>query len=239
MHTMGTPVELLSKRKYTKLSSGAWAEVEGLWQSGEATLAELSETFGPSARALQNRFAKVGITKGEKAAALATAVRQEVELASPDQLVERAKDIRERSYLNALTVENLVMAQLQLAEHDPSLVLRAGAAIKMLSLAAASLERLHTLKKSALGLDRDSGIADELPQIVIRDLTDEEMTSMRESAKAEDEPDDLPSEIEENGDQDRSSEDDDIVIYHEKPRGSVERVDQPVRQCDDGSRLVR
>ncbi len=131
------------KRKYTKLPASTWAEIEALWQVGGTTLAELSERFGPSTRALQNHFAKVGILKGERAASMAAAVREEVlkdELGSPDLKVARAKEIRERAYENANIVEALVMGTLEAARRDPNHVLRAASALKMLSLAAGSLE---------------------------------------------------------------------------------------------------
>jgi len=136
-----------------------------------ATLAELSEKYGPSPRALQNHFAKAGIVKGEKAAAMAAAVREKVleeELGDQDQLVARAKDIRERAYRSANIVENLVMGQLALVQRDPTQILKVSMALKALSLAAGSLERLHDLKHRALGLDREDVFPEEMPELVIR-----------------------------------------------------------------------
>ena len=182
------------KRKYTRLTPSEWAEIDALWQSGEVTLPELSERFGPSTRALQNHFAKAGIAKGERAAAMAAAVREEVlkdELGDPDLKVARAKEIRERAFQNATTVEALIMAQLDQAQRDPSQVLRAGAALKMLSLAAGSLERLHDLKQRALGLDRNSHLDDERTELVIRNLTEEEVAEMRLRQEEEDASGDL------------------------------------------------
>src|SRR5215217_7570807 len=66
------------KRKYTRLTPKAWAEIEALWQVGEVTLAELSDRYEVSQRALQAHFHKHGITKGEKSAAIAAAVKEEV-----------------------------------------------------------------------------------------------------------------------------------------------------------------
>jgi hypothetical protein len=138
---------------------------------------------------LQAHFHKHGITKGEKSAAIAAAVKEEVfkeELDDTDLTVKRAKDVREAAYSNAVAVENLMMAQLQAVQKDPSQVLKAASAVKMLSLAAAGLERLHDLKWKALGMDRDSVLPDELPELIIRDLTEKELEELQAAQEEED-----------------------------------------------------
>jgi hypothetical protein len=56
----------------------------------------------------------------------------------------------------------------------------------MLSLAAAGLERLHDLKWKALGMDRDSVLPDELPELIIRDLTTKEIEELQAAQEGED-----------------------------------------------------
>ncbi|MQT12025.1 hypothetical protein [Segnochrobactrum spirostomi] len=118
---------------------------------------------------------------------MATAVREEVlreELGDRDLKVRRAKDIAETAYANATVVEQLIMAQLKVAQEDPSQALKAASAIKGLSLAAAGLERLHDLKKRALGLDKME-MHDDLPDLRIHCLTDEEEDAIRRGQKTD------------------------------------------------------
>lgn len=139
------------------------------------------DEFSVSRRALQLHFAKHGTAKGAKAAEFAAAVKREdfaKELPDHDLLVQRARDCRESAYENAVVIEELIMAQLRAAQKDPSLAVRAASAVKALSLAAAGLQRLHALKHTALGLDRGPIDGNELPSIVIRDLSKEELTAM-------------------------------------------------------------
>ena len=201
---------MTSKRKYVRPSPATWAEIRALWETGEPTLAELSERYGVSTRTLQVHFEKHGTVKGSKAREIAAAVKEEVfgeMLDDPDLKLKRAKQTREAAYQNAVVVENLVMAQLQEAQKDPATAYKAAAAIKTLSLAAATLERTHTLKWSALGLDRDSALSDELPVLILQDLTKKEIEQMRASqteddvaldlgvdSKAAEQPDDIVSE---------------------------------------------
>lgn len=170
-------------RKYRRLNENAWVEIENIWRKGEVTLAELSEAYGVSTRALQSHFAKAGITKGEQAAAMAVAAKEAIEaedLSDRDRLVSRAKEIRERTYRHATAVEDLVMAQLEIAQHDPSQTHRVASALKATSLAAAALERLHGLKYRALGLDRDDALPHDLPVLKIVNLTEGDIKRLRE-----------------------------------------------------------
>jgi hypothetical protein len=161
--------------------------VRAHWKVGDLSLAELSEAYGVSSRALQLHFAKHGIVKGSEGAAFAAAVEEKVlEAALPDKDLtsRRAKDVREAAYANSVVLEALIMSQVRLAQRDPSQVLRVASGLKALSLAAAGLERLHDLKWRALGLDKHVDET-ELPEIVIRDLRDEEIAEIRVQQEAE------------------------------------------------------
>jgi hypothetical protein len=184
----------LAKRKYVRVSESTWAEIEGLWETGDATLPDLEARYSVSRRALQARFAKRKIVKGAKAAQMAAAVKEEVfaeNLADINTTTARAKETREAAYQNAVVVENLIMAQLAAAQKDPSQALKAAAAIKALSLAAAGLERIHSLKWRALGLDKDSVQQDQLPVLLIEDLSEAEIKAMQDGHAEDDGDDDI------------------------------------------------
>ncbi|MFY0736553.1 hypothetical protein [Aurantimonas sp. NFXS3] len=170
------------KRRYTRLTPATWAEIRSHWQVGEVTLAELAHRYDVSTRALQTHFSKHGTVKGAEAAALAQAVQAKVleqDLPDEDMLVERARTTRETSFKNATVVENLVMTQLAHAQRSPEAAFKASAALKALSLAAGTLERLYALKSSALGLDKDPAHGRELPELVLHDITLEEIDAIQ------------------------------------------------------------
>ncbi len=175
---------------------------------------------------------------------MASAVKEELferELEGKDDLVKRAKDTRESAYRNALAVESLIMAQLDLVQRDPSQAYKAASAVKLLSLAAAGLDRLHTLKWSALGLDRDAGVSNEMPVLIFRDLNDQEIKAIQQGdAGSEDDLDEEP--VQDDGpdpgaalalDPWDKEEDDDIVEHNDEP--ALRRAATDV----DGCRLVR
>ena len=136
----------------------------------------LADAHGVSPRAIPGSQSKRGIIKGSKGAELAEAVREEIvalELGDKDLTANRARKVRETAYEHAQQIEQLVMAQIALAQREPGQILRVASALKGLSLAAGTLERLHGLNTRAMGLDRHVEER-ELPKLTIDCYTDDE-----------------------------------------------------------------
>lgn len=204
-----------------RLTPSKWAEARALWETGDTSLAELQELFSLSPRAFQSHFAKHGVVKGAKAAAMAKKIECEVfATAFPDHdgWVDRARDTRDSTYRNAVVIGDLVMAQLQVAQEDPTQALRVASSIKALSLAAATLERTHALRWAALGLAKDSVVGEQLPELIFRDLGAAEIEAFQQ--RDADEDDDLggnmgsvdPFTQEDAVDEGDPRDDDDVVI---------------------------
>src|ERR1035437_8068813 len=71
-----------------------------------------------------------------------------------------------------------MMAQLQIAQKNPAQAFKAATAVKMLSLAAATLERVQAVKLRALGLDKENALPDKLPVLTFRDITSSELEEL-------------------------------------------------------------
>ncbi|MDF9790854.1 UNVERIFIED_ORG: hypothetical protein M2438_001348 [Methylobacterium sp. SuP10 SLI 274] len=185
-----TVTALSAKRRYVRLSEDQWAEAEAAWTSGSASLPELAHRFGATERALQAHFAKLGLEKGSAAKTLAAkvAVRvKEQQESDVGTLTERALTIRETTYSYATKIERMIVERLDAAAADPDQVYAAAASVKMLTNAAAALERIHTLKRSALGITDEDMNTDEVPVLVIKNLSDIEVASIRQRQSDEDE----------------------------------------------------
>lgn len=180
------------KRKYIRLSPSTWAELQAHWETGDHDLAELSDRYGVSRRAIQSHLSKLSSVKGAKAAEMAAVVQKEIfkeELGDQDTLVFRARETRETTYANAKIIEDLIMAQLQLAQKDPAQAFKASTALKALSLAASALERLHATKSRALGLDKENALPEEMPALTFRDLGSDELEAFRKRDEADEDSD--------------------------------------------------
>ena len=179
------------KRSYKRLTPSIWAEIRALWETGETTLAELADRYGVRTRTLQAHFAKHGTEKAAKAKELAAVVQAEIYSAmafDAETRVELGKEAQASAYRNAVTIERLVMAQLEEAQTAPENAFKAATAIKTLSLAAQALERLSGIKKSALGLDQLPPSQEMFPVLQICDLSQEEIDRMQ-TAHEDDEGD--------------------------------------------------
>jgi hypothetical protein len=235
----------LPKRKYIRLSTSKWAELRAYWEAGDHALAELSDRYGVSRRAIQSHLSKHGCIKGAKAAEMAAVVRTKIfkdELGDHDTITHRARETREATYANAKIVEDLIMAQLRIAQKDPTHAFKAATAVKTLSLAASALERLHATKFRALGLDRENALPDELPVLTFRDLTPGELEALHER----DEDDEIGGSVVPRASADtlsvftESNESDDIVVEGEE-LDEEEALEKPRSAAMDalGGRLVR
>ena len=216
------------KRKCTRLSPSTWAEIDALWSIGDVTLPELAERYSVHTRTLQAHFAKRKILKGAKAAEMAAAVMKEVfegELGDQDTITRRAKETREATYTNATVVEGLIMAQLRLAQKDPTQAFKALTALKMLSLAAAGLERVQAAKWRALGLDKENALPGTLPVLTFRDLTPGELEDLREPDEEYEIGDPITPVIGEDKDVVGAEEDESTEIVEEGEE--VELVERP------------
>jgi hypothetical protein len=160
---------------------------------GDVTLSELADRYGVAERTLQKHFSQHASRKGARAAEVASQIRQEIfdnELPETELIAERARDVRERAYKNANALEDLVMAQVEIARTDPSQAMRASTVLKGLAIAASALERLHGLKFRALGLENVVEEA-ELPVLRIVEMTAAEEEELRASHGDSDNPDEL------------------------------------------------
>lgn len=181
-----------NKRKYVRLSPSTWAELQAHWETGDHDLAELSDRYSVSRRAIQSHLSKLGSVKGAKAKEIAAAVQKEIfteELGDQATLVHRAKEIRESTYTSAKRVRELMMAQVEIAQNDPTRAFKVGAAVKTLLHVTSALQRLHATQLRALGLDAADALPDEMPVLTFRDLRSDELEAFKKRDEADEDSD--------------------------------------------------
>lgn len=218
-----------------------------MWEVGEVTLPELAERYSVNTRTLQAQFAKRKIRKGSKAAELAAVVMKEVlkgELNDQDKITQRARETREAAYVNATIVEALLMAQVGLAQKDPTQAYKAITAMRMLSLAAGTLERLRAVKWCALGLDKENALPDKMPVLEIRDLSKDELKALAERDELDEESDlgiPIAPAITDSGFAARNIDEDDVITEGFEEGDETEEAAKPGASSlfPLGGRLVR
>jgi hypothetical protein len=202
----------------------------------------LAERYSVHTRTLQAYFAKHKVAKGSRAAALAASVKEEVYstgLGDKDLTIQRARETREAAYKNASMVEGLIMGTLNAMQKDPSKTLGLTSTLKALALAAGGLERIHGLKFRALGLDKDLPIHDEMPVLIFRDLSKEELKALHDNDEDDAEPFVAESPklaLQDLDDESYSGEDDEIVVEGDEQSASEGKA---APTDVDGYRLAR
>ena len=136
-----------------------------------------------TAKALGLKISQSVLVRANEMSLANTPMRRPLQMA----LMSATMRLWEATYTNATIIEDLIMAQLWIAQKDPTQAFKEATAVKMLSLAASALERLHATKSRALGLDRENVVPDELPVLTFRDLTPAELKAFQERDEADEE----------------------------------------------------
>lgn len=165
-------------RSYRRLTTADDADLKAAWEAGASTVSDLSVRFGMSARGIQAALVRMGAQKGTAAAKVTRAVGRIAtvpEIEPGDDLGGRAAETRDDAYRHAHLLEHLAMqAAAQAAEVGGMPALRA------LDLAGSIIERCRKARWAATGLDKtDLMDSAELPELIIRELSDAEVAEIR------------------------------------------------------------
>ncbi len=181
-------------RRYKRLRPEELAEALARWRTGAETLEEIAGAYGVSTRALQYKFRQAGAAKGEAIAEDARRIERETiaeAFGDPPDRIERGKQARQRSLDLAERLERAASSILIEIEAAPAMAASHAGNLRALGLAAQVAERTFALKSSALGLSPHDTDPEELPQIIIRDLTEEELEAIRAGHGDEDEDEEV------------------------------------------------
>jgi uncharacterized protein YicC (UPF0701 family) len=166
------------------LSAKEWRQACALWESGEATLPELARKFDRHPQSFSKYFKKHGVKKGAKAASLKAKVEAKVqEQAVNDAAViaARIKETKEEHYKMASGLAKLTWAEVLKAKQDGVPVAAALNNLKALESAMNVLKKAREERYAVLGLDRADAVDEnEVPELVIQELTAEQIASLRE-----------------------------------------------------------
>lgn len=188
-YTMDIDNSSREKRKYKKLSPADWASIEALYSSGGTTLAELSDEYGVSVRSIQLHLAKDGLKKGEAEAAVKEAAKARIvarAMPQAEALADRIRLARDTALADAEELQNFIRETLAEVRSGGTL-LSVPARMRLADQAAHSLDRVHRLQRTILGMDKEAQAWEvELPELPIRVLTDEEVREIRAKQEAED-----------------------------------------------------
>lgn len=180
-----------------RMTPELWAEAKAMRASGEYTLSELSEKFGVTIETLSRRFKRDNVAKGEDSVA-SLIKRSVVDSAATraKERVERAENRRNEfdGYANAIA--KLVVKTVATCSKEEKPFSTIEGDIKALQRAADAINKAFSTVSKALQLDIVEGEEDDIPKLLVGQLTDEQVKQYRqiqheEDSTAEFEDDDL------------------------------------------------
>lgn len=168
--------------KQKRLSLAEWEQVKLLWEYGNHTLAELSDQFGIRSDTIQRRLKDEGIEKGAKAHEVANATATAMHDEMAKQAAENMKRIVETKndhYRYAEALARMTMAEVVEAKNSRQALSTKDANLAALNKAAKTLEVLRKERWVLLGLDREDGDPEDMDELLISELSQEQIDAMQ------------------------------------------------------------
>ena len=174
--------------KSKRLTPREYARAKTMWQSGDYSLKEISDTVGVSATALSRRFKRDSVAKGSDAKKVSAAVKRAIEKTSAAQAEELASTAHDIKMLALKSIELFnkknyadivacIKANRPLAEIQGDL--------KALKIASEIVNLNYGTGARILGLDQDLNMEDELPELQIHIMTENDVAELREQQRRE------------------------------------------------------
>lgn len=173
-----------AKPKARNLTAKQWREAEAMWESGDFIYEDLVKKFGKSASTFERHFKKNGIVKGAKAAATKKKVEEKLAATAVDEatvIAVRIKETKEDHYKMASALAKLTWQEILKTKQDGVPLAVALNNIKTLDAAMNVLTKARAERWAVLGLDRPDAVdPDELPELIISELTAEQIQELRD-----------------------------------------------------------
>ena len=168
--------------KQKRLTPAEWEQVKLLWEYGNHTLADLSKQFGIRPDTIQRRLKEDNVEKGarahEAASSAVNAVHDEMAKQAAEN-VKRIVETRNDHYRFAEVLARMTMGEIIAAKNAKQAFATKDANLAALNKAAKTLEVLRKERWVILGLDREDGDPEDMDELMITELSQEQIDAMQ------------------------------------------------------------
>lgn len=168
--------------KQKRLTPAEWEQVKLLWEYGNHTLADLSKEYGIRPDTIQRRLKEDDVEKGARAHEVASGVVNAVHDEMAKQAAENVKRIvetRNDHYRYAEVLARMTMGEIVSAKNANQSFATKDASLAALNKAAKTLEVLRKERWVILGLDREDGDPEDMDELMITELSQEQIDAMQ------------------------------------------------------------
>lgn len=198
----GIPPGYKVRRKtHGQLTPAQKAEAAALWRSGEITLDGLSKRFKKRPETFSRLFKEMGITKGESAKEHQAKVVAEVEarLLNDSALhAQRIAKVKDEHFRMADSLGKLVWRLIAECVRDGKKIDTLRGTMHTLQMAGATLSKSREEIYAILRIEEEDKNKDvmDLPELTVRELTEEETADIRNQKQVKDDELELPDVLE-------------------------------------------
>lgn len=171
-----------SKEKRARLTPADWATIEEMWASGAVSLDQLAEQFLVNANYLSRELSKRGVKKGVKSKELAAAATEKVRETLVDvhaAKIKRVAETKDEHYQFAQTLAKLTFQIIVNKVRNKQSIHGARDDIRTIKDAMMAIAIARDERFRVLGLDRDENTGDEIPALIVTEMTAPEIEAIR------------------------------------------------------------
>lgn len=170
------------KRKTVRLTESQWSEAAALWELGEVTLADLSERYGCTINSISRKLKKIGAKRGSKAQEHRREVIKTVQksaLTDSEITGQRIRDTKEEAYTWAVMLQKAALSEIANALQNKTNLAIKTPALKAIEKAIAIVETGTKIRRTALDMDKEDVDPMNMPDLVIRELTQDQILRLQ------------------------------------------------------------
>lgn len=187
--TTAAPTPVVEEQELSKrLTPREYARAKTMWQSGDYSLKEISDTVGVSATALSRRFKRDSVSKGSDAKKVSAAVKRAIEktsAAQAEELASTAHDIKMVAIKAIELFNKKAYADVAQSIKDKTPLSDKLNDLKALKIAGEIISGNYATGARILGLDQAIGPDDALPELQIHIMTENDVADLREQQRRE------------------------------------------------------
>ena len=170
------------REKKSRLTPAEWATIEEMWASGAITLEQISEQFLVHPTFVSRELSKRGIKKGVKSKELAAAATEKVKETLIDihaQKIRRVAETKDEHYQFAQTLAKLTFQIIANKVKNKQSISGARDDIRAIKDAMMTIAIARDERFRVLGLDKDENTGDEIPALIVTEMTAEQIEAIR------------------------------------------------------------
>lgn len=168
-----------------RMTEAEFAAASAHWEAGTHRLDELAEMYGVNPDSLKKRFFRAGVKRASRIEDATTATREAIRT-KEDERAEKAEQTRRERYDWARALGITTMKKIQETQKTGGRYVSILEDLKALNFALRNINISAEERWKALGLDKDQLDSEELTELMVTELTADDLQRLQQGHDAAD-----------------------------------------------------